>query len=282
MITVKNLNFAYKKGRPILRDLSFSLKQGFTVLVGENGSGKSTLMKAITTSEYSNAKILLDGVPLSHVDIKKHLAYLPQEFDVYRSLKVNQLLAFVAEAKGVSKQDVKKCVTLAAKKANITECLNNKVKQCSIGTIRRIGIATALLGDPELIILDEPTAGLDPKERVRFYHNIKACFTGKIVLISTHILDDMEILADNILMLSKGRIIFEGEFLKFKHSLDGKVFRLCSLQPECKILSTEPDGTKIKYHVYCEDLSLKATDAEEIEPTLEDIWEYYQGVRENG
>ena len=116
MITVKNLNFAYKKGRPILRDLSFSLKQGFTVLVGENGSGKSTLMKAITTSEYSNAKILLDGVPLSHVDIKKHLAYLPQEFDVYRSLKVNQLLAFVAEAKGVSKQDVKKCVTLAAKK----------------------------------------------------------------------------------------------------------------------------------------------------------------------
>lgn len=84
------------------------------------------------------------------------------------------------------------------------------------------------------------------------------------------------------LMLSKGRIIFEGEFLKFKHSLDGKVFRLCSLQPECKILSTEPDGTKIKYHVYCEDLSLKATDAEEIEPTLEDIWEYYQGGRENG
>jgi len=171
---------------------------------------------------------------------------------------------------------------LSGKKANITECLNNKVKQCSIGTIRRIGIATALLGDPELIILDEPTAGLDPKERVRFYHNIKACFTGKIVLISTHILDDMEILADNILMLSKGRIIFEGEFLKFKHSLDGKVFRLCSLQPECKILSTEPDGTKIKYHVYCEDLSLKATDAEEIEPTLEDIWEYYQGGRENG
>lgn len=119
------------------------------------------------------------------------------------SINFIRLFAFIAGGRGIPKCKTKESILAAAQRTNITEHLRSKVTQCSIGTQRRIGIATALLGNPELIVLDEPTAGLDPKERMRFYHNLKDCFQDKTVLISTHILDDMDILASSTSLSGK-------------------------------------------------------------------------------
>ena len=131
-------------------------------------------------------------------------------------LKVREILEFVAGLKGVPKEEVKNEVALAAQRTNTDAFLENKFKKCSEGMKRRVGIAAALMGKSEVIILDEPTAGVDPGERRQFYRTIKECFEGKTVIISTHILDDIESLADSIIMLSRGRVTCHlpyGEFL---------------------------------------------------------------------
>lgn len=279
MVTVNNLNFSYKKEAPVLKDISFTLEPGFTVLVGENGAGKSTLIKAITCSEYCDAEVLIDDIPLSRLDLKKAISYLPQEFDVYLSLKVRELLSFVAAAKGIPNRMIKKEILRAAQKVNITEYLDYKVKHCSIGTRHRVGIAAAMLGNAKLIVLDEPTAGLDPKERTRFYNSLKDCFSGSTVLISTHILDDMDILANHVIMLSSGKIVYNGKYTDFRHSIDGKVYcgaQLPASLPETAyVLSSERHGGKALYHIYSP-VSLSSEQFELIEPSLEDIWEFYQ------
>lgn len=283
MLKVERLSYGYTRKKEVLHDISFSLKPGITLLIGENGSGKSTLLKILTGSIPTAQPFLFDGEIITDIQRKRRMAYLPQELDVFPSLKVEELLRFVAEAKGVPKNEVKNRVNEAAKLVNVDNYLNCKVKRCSVGTKRRVGIAMTLLGNPDIVILDEPTAGVDPKERNRFYHTIRECYTKKTVLIATHILDDVQILADNVLMISDGRIVFDGTFHEFYHALDGHVYQVkasdyLSVDSQeanaIMVLSEvkQPDG--VYYHIFMKDSSVDSK-YEIISPTLEDIWECY-------
>ncbi len=288
MFTVKGLNVAYGRKPPVVSDVSFSLDAGFTILVGENGSGKTTLLRGLTSSLPSKMELTLDGKVLSNSELKERISYLPQEFDVYPSLKVHDLLQFVAIAKGIRKAQIEAEVKLAAEQVGIIAALQKRMKHCSTGTRRRVGIATALLGDPSVVILDEPTAGVDPKERIHFYKTIKQSFAGKTVLISTHILDDMDILADNVMMLSRGRISFHGSYHDYKHALDGKLYVLQTTGAltdaekqfisSGRLLSTDESGNERSFKMVSEVPPGKDIPfCSKAEATLEDLWEYFNG-----
>lgn len=292
MLTINNLSYAYKRNKPILHNVSFSLNPGITLLVGENGSGKSTLIKVLTSALPSKEPILIDGQEMSDIMRKKRMAYLPQEFDIYPSLKVCELLRFVANSKGVEKNNVPAKIHEVAERVNVEKILNKKVKQCSVGTRRRIGIAASLLGDPEIVILDEPTAGIDPKERARFYQTINECFSDKIVLIATHILDDIEILANYVLMLSHGRITYNGSYSEFRHSLDECMYQLeSSILTDVEvefinkgmILSQKKNQEMTIYRIAATNPPNSILEnCKKVFPTLEDLWEYYQRINNNG
>lgn len=284
MLTINNLTFGYKKKSPLFNNISFCLCSGTTILVGENGSGKSTLIKILSAEINSKARIAFNGKPLSNIERKSIMAYLPQEYDVYPSLKVNDLLRFVAKAKGVS--DVETSIHDIVKKTNIEEFGDKKIKHCSVGTRRRVGIASAMLGNPQIVILDEPTAGIDPRERVRFYQIIKDCFAGKIVLIATHILDDIDVLADGIIMLSKGQIVFDGEYSIFRHVLDDYLYEITATELSKEesaainsgvILSQRKQNSMNVWRVVIPNsLSPDLKHFKKVSPTLEDLWEYFQ------
>jgi ABC-2 type transport system ATP-binding protein len=286
MLTVEDLTFSYRRKHCVLCDVSFSLKPGITLLVGENGSGKSTLMQILTGALYSKSPILLNDKVMGDNLRKKKMAYLPQEFDFYPSLTVYEVLRFVGSSKGVEKQRLAQEITSAAAQVNIANVMHKKIKQCSVGIRRRVGIAAALLGDPEIVILDEPTAGIDPKERTHFYQIIKKCFSNKIVLLATHILDDMDILADYVLMLTCGRITYDGTYHNFRHSLDNNLYQLetITLSDDEKdfisngiLLSEVHSEDKTIYRVVATKNYTQLTEhCIQVKPTSKDIWLYYQ------
>ena len=224
MLEVKNLSYSYNRKAPVLHEINLSLGAGFNLLIGENGSGKTTLIKNMTgILPLQKGQITLGDVPVSCREYQKKISYLPQSFDVYPKLTVREILRFVASVKsGLDKQAAEQQLTDIMELTHIADFAGKKLKDCSEGMRRRVGIATALIGDPEVVILDEPTAGVDPKERFQFYKTIQACFPNKIVLISTHILDDVDFLATNVIMLSGGRIRYTGSYAEFKNTLKDK------------------------------------------------------------
>lgn len=219
MLSIENYSFGYRKKSPVLKNINLKLEPGVTFLVGENGSGKTTLMNSITGTLRGEGRISIDGVDCGSAEYARMISYLPQRFDVYPMLRVREILMFVGGMKGISKDALAGEVASAAEKTNISSFMNTVFRKCSEGMQRRVGIAAALLGNPKMVILDEPTAGIDPYERFRFYSNIKDCFAGKTVLISTHILDDIESLADTVVMLTGGRIACDLPYRDFIGSL---------------------------------------------------------------
>lgn len=223
MLEIKNLSFSYHRNTQVLHDISLTIDTGFNLLIGENGSGKTTLMKNLTgILPLQRGEITLNGLPVSDRAYQKRISYLPQTFDVYPKLTVREILRFVAAAKsGLDKASAEKQIAEITESTNTAEFAGKRLKDCSEGMRRRVGIAAALVGDPEAVVLDEPTAGVDPKERFQFYKTIQTCFPNKIVLISTHILDDVDFLATNVIMVSGGRVRYTGSYEAFKNTLKG-------------------------------------------------------------
>ena len=284
MLKIVNLSYGYTPKKEVLHQVTFELRPGFTLLIGENGCGKSTLIKILTDSIHTKAKIQWGEKNLSELDRKRCMAYLPQEFDVYPSLKVKDLLKFIAKSKEVPRTSIDAQVIQAARQVNIEEYLDERVRRCSVGIRRRIGVATTLLGNPSIILMDEPTAGIDPRERSRFYRTIKSCFHGQYLLLATHVLDDMQVLADNVLMMSEGRIVFDGSYYSFRHALDGNVYAISAAtyehsEPKAKeamtILSEEAREDGTYYHVILSE-SAKTSAYDQVDPSLEDIWVYHR------
>lgn len=279
MLKIENVSYTYKgkKALPVLNNINLEIGEGFTFLVGENGSGKTTVIKLITgILPLLSGSIEVNGVAVGTAEYRKKLAYLPQVFDIYPQLKVREALSFVAGLKGVSAN-----IEEVAKLARIDGFLDKKMKQCSEGMRRRVGIASTLVGEPEIVIMDEPTAGIDPKERISFYKTVKECFAGKTVLISTHVLSDVDYLAENIAMLSCGKLAYSGDYNVYRHSLDGRVFSVdCSVRELDElgeryiVLSTRKTDEGYCCHIINngnDDLSLAP-----VEATMEDIWLYYE------
>ncbi|KAA3619839.1 MAG: ABC transporter ATP-binding protein [Calditrichaeota bacterium] len=213
IIDIKNLNKTYKGGVQALRDVNLKVETGMFGLLGPNGAGKSTLMKILATLEIqTSGDIIIDGrdISLQRKTIRKSLGYLPQFFGVYPQMSGYEFLAYVAQLNGITRKEVHDRVMLTLKDVALDAVRDRKVKTYSGGMLRRLGVAQALIHDPNLLIVDEPTVGLDPEERIRFRNVLATIGKKKVILLSTHIVGDISSTCDDLAILSQGKIVYRG------------------------------------------------------------------------
>lgn len=211
-ILMKHVSLTYPGGRQALKDISLTLRSpGLIGLLGPNGAGKSTLMKLLTASLLpSSGTILADGQPLEVCErrLKSRLGCLPQEFGLFDELTVCQFLDYMAALKGLSGQ--KDAVGKAISAVRLEEKAKSRISSLSGGQRQRVGIAQALLGEPSFLIFDEPTAGLDPEERAQFRNQFSRLAKDRLVLLSTHIIEDIQAVCSQLVVLCRGQILFWG------------------------------------------------------------------------
>lgn len=211
-INLNHLSMTYPNGKQALRDISLALESPSLIgLVGPNGAGKSTLMKLLVAGLLpTGGGISVDDVPLSKCEkrLKEKLGYLPQDFGLYDELTVREFLDYMAALKGI--RDSKAAIESAILATGLEEKRKARIKTLSGGQRQRVGIAQALLGTPEFLILDEPTVGLDPEERIRFRNFFSRTAQDKLVLLSTHIIEDVQSVCDRLIVIDRGQILFVG------------------------------------------------------------------------
>ena len=211
-INLNHLSMIYPNGRQALKDISLTLESPSLIgLVGPNGAGKSTLMKLLVAGLLpTGGTISVDDVPLSRYEkkLKEKLGYLPQDFGLYDELTVREFLDYMAALKGI--RDSKAAIESAILATGLEEKRKARIKTLSGGQRQRVGIAQALLGTPEFLILDEPTVGLDPEERIRFRNFFSQTAQDKLVLLSTHIIEDVQSVCDRLIVIDRGQILFIG------------------------------------------------------------------------
>lgn len=211
-INLNHLSMIYPNGRQALKDISLTLESPSLIgLVGPNGAGKSTLMKLLVAGLLpTGGTISVDDVPLSRCEkkLKEKLGYLPQDFGLYDELTVREFLDYMAALKGI--RDSKAAIESAILATGLEEKRKARIKTLSGGQRQRVGIAQALLGAPEFLILDEPTVGLDPEDRIRFRNFFSQTAQDKLVLLSTHIIEDVQSVCDRLIVIDRGQILFIG------------------------------------------------------------------------
>lgn len=211
-INLNHLSMIYPNGRQALKDISLTLESPSLIgLVGPNGAGKSTLMKLLVAGLLpTGGTISVDDIPLSRCEkkLKEKLGYLPQDFGLYDELTVREFLDYMAALKGI--RDSKAAIESAILATGLEEKRKARIKTLSGGQRQRVGIAQALLGTPEFLILDEPTVGLDPEERIRFRNFFSQTAQDKLVLLSTHIIEDVQSVCDRLIVIDRGQILFIG------------------------------------------------------------------------
>ena len=224
-IECQNLSMAYPNGKQALQHLNLSLKAPSLIgLLGPNGAGKSTLMKLLVAAlAPTEGTILVDGQPLSKKEqaLKAKLGYLPQDFGLFDELTVTQFLAYMAALKGL--RHSKRAIAEVMQAVNLTEKAKSPIRTLSGGQRQRVGIAQALLGDPALLIFDEPTVGLDPEERIHFRNLFSCSAQDRLVLLSTHIIEDVQSVCDQIVVMNHGRMLFAGTPAALIRAAEGHV-----------------------------------------------------------
>lgn len=209
-LVVNNVSKQFKN-KTAVNNINIKLNKGVIGLVGSNGAGKSTLMRMMCVIlSPSQGDISFAGISVSDERYRDVLGYLPQDFGYYPEFSAFDFLMYISSLKGIEPKQAKKKSLMLLEKVGLTDVKNKKIKTFSGGMKQRLGIAQAILNDPKVIILDEPTAGLDPKERVRFRNMIKELGQEAIVLLSTHIVSDIEKIADRIIVIKDGSVIFDG------------------------------------------------------------------------
>jgi ABC-2 type transport system ATP-binding protein len=212
-LEIKNIDKQYNKTKFGLQNFSMTIENGILGLLGPNGAGKSTLMKIIATiSNPTNGQILLDGVDITKNpnEIRKILGYLPQDFGVYPNLNAYEFLEYIAAMKGIGGANLKERITQLLEGVNLIDAAKKPIGTYSGGMKQRIGIAQVLLNDPKILIFDEPTVGLDPEERVRFRNLISDLANNCIVILSSHIVSDIETIADQVAIMKNGQLLSQG------------------------------------------------------------------------
>lgn len=219
-LIVRQLSKRYKD-KAAVNEVCLRLGKGITGLLGANGAGKTTLMRMLCgTLAPTTGSISLDGLDVSSEDYRAMLGYLPQDFGYYPNFSGTDFLLYLAALKGLSKSHAKRRATELLELVGLGNAGREKIKTYSGGMKQRLGIAQALLNDPSLLVVDEPTAGLDPRERVRFRNLIAELGKDTIVLLSTHIVSDVESIADHMLMMSNGNVIFDNPWDKERTDLE--------------------------------------------------------------
>ena len=211
-INIQTVGMTYPNGKQALKGLSLDLRSPSLVgLLGPNGAGKSTLMKLLVAALLpTTGSILVDGQPLTRVErqLKARLGYLPQDFGLFDELTVEQFLDYMAALKGL--RGPRAVIRQVIRSVNLEEKARAKIRTLSGGQRQRVGIAQALLGDPELLILDEPTVGLDPEERIHFRNLFSQAAQDRLVLLSTHIIEDIQSVCGQLVVIDRGQVLFSG------------------------------------------------------------------------
>lgn len=224
-ITIHNMNKFYGK-KQALFDINLTIEQGMFGLLGRNGAGKTTLMKTIAAlHKKKSGEVTVCGVPVEKAKkIRAMTGYLPQDFSMYPNMRTDEALDYLGALSGIPAQERKKRVDLLLEKVNLTEHRRKKVKELSGGMKRRLGIAQALIHNPEVIIVDEPTAGLDPEERIRFRNLLCEIAEDRIVILSTHIVGDIESTCEKIAVMDEGRILWKGTVKDLIQNASGHIY----------------------------------------------------------
>ena len=268
-------------------DLNLTITNGVYGLLGVNGAGKTTLMRMICTLlPPTSGKILCDGKDIFKMDgeYRNLLGYLPQEFGFYPDFTVKDYLMYIASLKGIRSMIAGKRVKELLEQVGLAKSVNKKMKKLSGGMKRRAGIAQAMLNNPKILILDEPTAGLDPTERVRFRNLISELSEERIVILSTHIVSDVEYIANEIWLMKEGQIVQQGDLDHMLASMQENVYACKVLQAEAtkmmkqfKVSNMKAERGMVELRIIADQLPIHG--ASVVEPTLEDVFLYYFGEK---
>ncbi len=278
-LEIKNLSKAYPNGVKALNEVSLTISNGMFGLLGANGAGKSSLMRTIAClQEPTGGQVLFNGIDITKEpqELRRQLGYLPQEFGVYPKLSAEKLLDHMAVLKGLNKESRKNQVEALLQQTNLYQHRKKAVATFSGGMKQRFGIAQALLGNPQLIIVDEPTAGLDPEERNRFLNLLSEIGENVVVLLSTHIVEDVRDLCTQMAILSDGQIIAQGKPGDLVKNLQNKIW-LKTIEKETlevykermRVISTKLLGGKTQIHVLSD---IQPQGFVAIPPNLEDVY----------
>ena len=274
-------------GFKAVNNFSYSLDCGVYGLLGVNGAGKTTLMRMLTTLMHpTSGEILWDGEDVFAMDGKYRmlLGYLPQDFGYYPDFSVYDYLMYIAALKGIRPAVAKQRVKELLKQVGLVKARNKKMKTLSGGMKRRAGIAQAMLNDPKILILDEPTAGLDPSERIRFRNLISELSEDRIVLLSTHIVSDIEYIANDILLMKDGQLVISGTSEDIINSMPESVWicrvaknsiDACLKKYKVSNVKTIPGGAELRII----SRNQPTENAIQVDATLEDVFLYYFGER---
>ena len=280
-LSIRNVSKTYANGVQALNNVSLDIPRGMYGLLGPNGAGKSSLMRTLATlQEPDEGQIFLGEIDIikQKDEVRQTLGYLPQEFGLYPKAKAEDLLDYFAVLKGIThKASRKEVVEALLKQTNLWEKRRQKLGGFSGGMKQRFGVAVALLGNPKLMIVDEPTAGLDPAERVRFLNLLSELGENSVVILSTHIVEDVSELCTRMAIIAKGQILHEAEPLKAVEDLQGKIWRriiekngLEGLEREHKVISTKLLSGRTVAHIYSEENA--GSGFEPVQPDLEDVY----------
>uniref|UniRef100_UPI0040489001 ABC transporter ATP-binding protein n=1 Tax=Roseivirga sp. TaxID=1964215 RepID=UPI0040489001 len=288
-LKISNLSKTYPNGVKALDDVSLEINNGMFGLLGPNGAGKSSLMRTLASlQEADSGSAFLNDLDILNnpKELRRTLGYLPQEFGVYPRITASQLLDHMAILKGVTNtKERKELVKYLLNKVNLYKQRDKSVKSFSGGMKQRVGIAQALIGDPQLIIVDEPTAGLDPGERNRFHNLLAEVGEEVIVILSTHIVDDVQELCTDMAIMNLGRIVYNGSPLTVLDDLAGMVWQrqiekgeLQEYEANFRVISNKMVAGKPQIHVLSE--SNPGEGFLSVQPNLEDVFFAKIGVSE--
>jgi ABC-type multidrug transport system ATPase subunit len=288
-LKISNLSKTYPNGVKALDDVSLEINNGMFGLLGPNGAGKSSLMRTLASlQEADSGSAFLNDLDILNnpKELRRTLGYLPQEFGVYPRITASQLLDHMAILKGVTNtKERKELVKYLLNKVNLYKQRDKSVKSFSGGMKQRVGIAQALIGDPQLIIVDEPTAGLDPGERNRFHNLLAEVGEEVIVILSTHIVDDVQELCTDMAIMNLGRIVYNGSPLTVLDDLAGMVWQrqiekgeLQEYEANFRVISNKMVAGKPQIHVLSE--SNPGEGFVGVQPNLEDVFFAKIGVSE--
>lgn len=286
-INIKSLNKNYGN-KQALKDINLKIEKGMFGLLGRNGAGKSTLMKILATVlRKSSGDITVCDIDIKNSkDIREIIGYLPQDFSMYGNMTAVEALDYIGVLCGLDKKTRKERIPKLLSKVNLGNNGRTKVKAMSGGMKRRLGIAQSLINNPKVIIVDEPTAGLDPEERVRFRNLLCEMAEDRIVILSTHIVGDIEAACEKVAILDEGNIIFNGSVFDLLEMAKGKIyeavisrFELSKIKEKYNVTSMINEGTLVKVRFVAKEEDKIIKDAVLCEPNLEDAYMYLMSLK---
>lgn len=286
-LKISNLSKSYGSVQA-LDNASFDINKGMYGLLGPNGAGKTTLMRTLTTlmpiekGSISYGDILWDN----ENKIRKLIGYLPQHFSMYSNITVEEALKYIATLKNVKDSEIDSQIQFALEKTNLLDEKNKKIKELSGGMVRRLGIAQAIIGDPKILIVDEPTTGLDPERRIAFRNLLNRLGRDRIIIISTHIVEDIEATCDQVCVLNKGKVLYNGTVSDMRNIVKNKIYecimtqeKFYQLNDSIKLISSKTiDDNKVIVRFIESKDSSNINDKIQVENvTLEDAYLYLVG-----